>query len=195
MRGLAAILAVLVLGSAVLWNATDGLRAFTAESARRLAVERAPRALPDPLLQDQDGRRFRLSDYHGRPLLVQFIFTRCASLCLALGDSFAGIAEDLPQDGGAALLSISFDPAHDGPEQLTGYGDRFGADGKVWRIVRVARPDDLQPLLDSFGIVVVPDPLYGFQHNAAHHLVDREGRLARILDFDAPRAALRALAP
>jgi len=31
-------------------------------------------------------------------------------------------------------------------------------------------------------VVVIPDRRGGFEHNAALHLVDREGRLARIAD-------------
>jgi protein SCO1/2 len=183
MRGLGAVIAVLLTGSAVLWQATDGLQALTTESARRLAVERAPRTLHDPLLQDQFGRGFRLSDYRGRRLLVQFIFTRCATLCLALGDDFA------------ALLSISFDPAYDGIEELAGYADRFGADGEGWRIARLVDAAELPQLLDDFGVVVIPDPDFGFQHNAAQHLVDPAGRLARIFDYSDPQASLRALEP
>lgn len=197
MRGASAIGAVLLLGSLVLWHATDGLQAFTTESARRLAVARTPRALPDPLLQDQADRDLRLSDLRGRLVLAQFIFTRCATLCLASADSFAQIAERLAagRRGEVVLLSLSFDPVHDGPDELADYAARFGADGETWRIARVADPRDLPQLLESFGVVVIPDPIFGFQHNAAQHLIDRDGRLARILDFDATDAALRVLAP
>ncbi len=198
MRGPTAVIAVLLLGSLVLWRATDRLQAFTTESARRLAVQRAPRPLPDPLLQDQDGRIFRLSDYRGRRLLVNFIFTRCPTLCLALGDSFARVAEALPaarHGGGVVLLSISFDPVYDTPERLAAYGTRHGADGERWRIARVENPAELGVLLARFGVVVIADPVFGFQHNAAQHLVDRAGRLARIFDHDAPQAALAALGP
>ena len=45
-------------------------------------------------------------------------------------------------------------------------------------------------LLDAFGIVVLPAPMGEFQHNAAFHLIDRQGRLARITDFDNPAQAL-----
>jgi protein SCO1/2 len=198
MRGLCAAIAVLLTGSAVLWQATDGLQALTTESARRLAVERAPRTLHDPLLQDQFGRGFRLSDYRGRRLLVQFIFTRCATLCLALGDDFARIAQALPPSRlgrDVALLSISFDPAYDGLEELAGYAARVGADGESWRIARIADAAELPRLLDAFGVVAIPDPNVGFQHNAAQHLVDRAGRLARIFDYGDPKASLRALDP
>ncbi len=198
MRGISAAATVLLLGSLALWWGTDGFQAFTTESARRLAVQREPLPLSDPLLQDQNGREFRLSDYRGRRLLVQFIFTRCTTLCLALGDSFAQVAEALPPGrlgSDVALLSISFDPFHDVPERLADFGARHRADGENWRIARVEDPADLSLLLRRFGVVVIPDPLFGFQHNAAQHLVDGAGRLTGIFDHDAPWAVLRALDP
>lgn len=42
----------------------------------------------------------------------------------------------------------------------------------------------LKRLLDAFGIVVIPDGLGGFEHNAALHLLGRDGRLVLIGDID-----------
>ena len=46
-------------------------------------------------------------------------------------------------------------------------------------------PRDLGTLLETFGIVVIPDGAGDFQHNAAIHLLRTDGRLARVLDADA----------
>lgn len=194
MRSLLAGVLVGAAGCAALWTATDGLRAFTAEGARRLAVAEAPRPLPDVTLEDQDGRRFKLSDLEGRLLAVDFIYTRCATFCIVLGNTLQAIQDQL--DGGQSedilLLSISFDPEQDTPERLREYGRRFSA-GDHWRLARVVEPVALSAVLDAFGITVIPDGLGGFEHNAAVHIVNREGRLARIVDFDDPTAAHDAL--
>ena len=188
--GLRAVLASAlagIAGAAVLWQATDGLSAFTAESARRAEVLRSPRALPAAMLQDQDGALFSLDDYHGRLLAVEFIYTRCETVCLSLGAAFRQIRDRiLPQALGHdfALLSLSFDPAHDQPAQLRDYARRFGADGRHWRVARVPDEAALGALLERFGVVVIPDGRGGFEHNAAIHLIDRAGRLARIADLE-----------
>jgi peroxiredoxin len=39
-------------------------------------------------LRDQNGSIFSLGDYRGRPLLVDFIYTRCPTLCSERGDDF-----------------------------------------------------------------------------------------------------------
>ncbi len=180
---------VTLLGLGVLWHSTDGFASFTAEAARRAEIIRTPRRLPAAVLEDQDGRPFSLQDYRGKLLAVEFIYTRCMTVCRTLGVAFRQIGEHVPPamlGTRFALLSISFDTAHDDPARLKAYGDAYGADGRTWRIARVRRAADLKPLLDAFGIVVIPDGLGGFEHNAAIHLVDRDGRLAWISDIEQP---------
>lgn len=188
-RSLCAALVVLAAGAGTLWAGTDGLQAFTSEQARRLAVERDPRVLPEVVLEDQDGVRFTLVEYRGRRVLVDFIYTRCPTLCLAMGSSFQQLYrrfEIQTGEEGPLLLSISFDPQHDTPATLRAYTKRFGADGGRWRFARIENRAQLEALLDVFGVVVIPDGFGGFQHNAAIHLIDRRGRLAGIFDYDRP---------
>lgn len=180
---------VTVLGIGVLWRGTDGFAAFTAETARRVALLRAPQPLPAVVLEDQDGRIFGLQDYRGRLLAVEFIYTRCITVCRTLGMAFKQIRDHVPQQAlgrDFALLSISFDTEADTPRRLKAYGDAFGADGKRWRVARVRNTAELKPLLDAFGIIVIPDGLGGFEHNAAIHLLGRDGKLALISDINEP---------
>ena len=186
-RSVAASALVILLGCGVFWWGTDGLAVFTAEAARRVDILRSPRRLPAVVLEDQDGRAFRLQDYQGRLLAVEFIYTRCPALCRSLGMAFRQIRDGVPQQAlrrDFALLSISFDPDRDDPTSLKTYSENYGADGTHWRIARVRSAADLKPLLEAFGIVVIPDGLGGFEHNAAIHLVGRDGRLVQISDLN-----------
>ena len=196
-RSVAATALVTFLGSGVLWLGTDGFSAFTAETARRADILRSPRALPAVVLEDQDGRAFRLQDYQGRLLAVEFIYTRCTTLCRSLGMAFKQIRDRVPQQAlgrDFALVSISFDPDRDDLTSLKAYGHTYGADGAHWRIARVRNTADIKPLLEAFGIVVIPDRLGGFEHNAAIHLVGRDGKLAQISDIDQPIAFAERIA-
>ena len=195
-RDLFATLVVAVLGTATLAWGSDGFSAFTAETARRQQVLRAPRALPTAVLEDQDGRRLTLQDFAGKRVAVEFIYTRCDSVCLTLGTAFRQIHQRLPEaarDSDIVLLSISFDPQRDDPAALRSYAGRFGADGESWRVVRPLASDDLPALLAAFGVVVIPNALGGFEHNAALHLVGRDGRLVEIRDLAAVDAFLADL--
>lgn len=184
-HGLAAVALVLLAGSAILWQATDGLRALTSEQARRLSIAARPRAIPDVALQDQDGHRFRLADYVGRTLVVDFIYTHCATLCQSMGATFRQLAQRLATPD-VAFLSISFDTARDTPAALGEYARWHHADGARWRIARPVDPQGLRALLETFDVVVIPDGFGGYQHNASVHVIDAAGRLARVLDYDEP---------
>lgn len=186
-RSLVASTMVTLAGLAVLWWGTDGFTAYTAEAARRVEVLRAPRPLPPAVLEDQHGREFALDEYRGRLLAVEFIYTRCDTICLSLGMAFKQIRERMPPEAlgrDFALVSISFDPEHDDPPALRRYARTFGADGTHWRIARVRDAAELAALLEAFGVIVIDDGRGGFEHNAAIHLVGRDGRLAEIRDLD-----------
>jgi protein SCO1 len=194
--------ALLLAGGGVLAAATDGFRAFTTETARRVAVRRRPADLPAVALQSQSGARFTLADLRGKWLLVDFIYTRCPTVCTVLGGDFSRLERQLAgpiAQGRVQLLSISFDPTHDPPVRLAAYLDRFGGRSPAWQAARPLTAEGLQRLTTAFGVTVIPDRLGGFSHNAAIHLVDPEGRLADIFDLGDParisEAVLRSLDP
>lgn len=201
-RGFPVLLAlVLATGMAALAFETDGFRVVTSAGARQLSVERTPQILPDTRLIDQDGTPFTLSAYRGRAVLVDFIYTRCPTICGVLGNDFARVLQSMTASRSGApvdLLSISFDPT-DNQEALRLYGERYGARAPRWRIAAPADAAVRAALLRTFGVVVIPDGMGGFIHNDAVYVIDRRGRLARILDPDAPAqlaaAALKVAAP
>lgn len=189
MRTALASVVICAAGGALAWRGTDGFRAFTTEQARRLVVAAHPRSLPVVALDDQDGRPFTLASYRGEPVAVDFIYTQCVTLCTRLSASFQRLdrSERTRAMSGKRrlrLLTISFDP-RDMPEQLRAYASRYQADGSDWRFARVHDARELPALLSAFGITVIPDGRGDFQHNAALHLLDAEGRLSRVLDIDA----------
>jgi protein SCO1/2 len=193
LRTLLASLALVLAGGGALRAVTDGFRAFTTEGARRIAVHDHPVQLPAVTLESQSGRRIQLAAFRGQWLLVDFIYTRCPTICLALGGDFAQLRRLLSEpisQGRVRLLSVSFDPAHDTPAQLAAYQQRFGNHGTGWLAARPLTADGLAQLKRSFGITVIPDEYGGYTHNTAIHLVDPLGRLVEILDTgDAQRVA------
>jgi protein SCO1/2 len=90
------------------------------------------------------------------------------------------------------LVTVSFDPGHDTPAIIQEYGARLGAKPDLWTILTPLDPDALQRSLNAFGVVAIPAPQGQFVHNAAFHVIDRHGRLARIIDITQPEAALSA---
>lgn len=191
---------VIVAGFLAIWQASDGFAAFTTEAARRLAVERAPRPIPAADILTGTGAGAPLLGA-GRPLLVEFVYTNCPTICTSLGEEFLQIQSALSRRGQAnrvGLLSLSFDIERDTPARLAEYGRHHGADPAVWIVGRPRQADDLARLLVAFGVTVVADGEDGFVHNAAIHYVGADGRLSRIFDLgevDSILAHLERAAP
>lgn len=191
-RVLPSVLAA-AIGGGILWQATDGAQAFTSEAARRLDVERSPRPVPGVMLEDMKGHEVALLPQDGEVVLVEFIYTVCGDICQIAAADFADIRDQLRARGvKARLISLSFDPARDTPEQMALYGDAYGADGDLWTVAR-PDPEELQDLLALFDVIVIPDEWGGFQHNAAIHVISPEGAFSAAFDTDAVEAVLAHL--
>lgn len=188
MKLLLAILLVGVLGMGALYMQTDGYTVLTTEAARRADIARYPRALPDAALLSSAGdpllfRQALRSD--GRLAIVNFMYTRCFSICLAMGSEFQQLQNAIVRRGLAdrvRIISLSFDPA-DTPVELARYAERMRADSSIWTFAAIRHIAQRKALLDAFGIVVVPAPLGQYEHNAAYHVVTSDGRLTRIVDI------------
>jgi protein SCO1/2 len=189
LRTTAASLLVLAVGVTLFTLATDRFQAFTTETARRVFVRQHPFALPDVMMETQIGEQINLADLRGRWLLIDFIYTRCTTFCLASGGEFIQLqnllAEPLAR-GAVQLLSISFDPEYDQAPQLAMYLSRFRNRGPGWLAARPVDAVALDVLKSSFGITVIADSFGGYSHNAAIHIVDPHGRLVDILDMGNP---------
>ncbi len=196
LRTFVASTAVLVAALAGLLHTTEGGRAFTTETLRRSAVERQPQPLPDFALVDAAGQAttlHRLLAADERLWIVDFVYTRCETVCSVLGSVYQQLQQQIAAKGAqgrVGLLSISFDPQRDDAAALRDYAQRLRMDPALWQVVTLARPADRRRLLDAFGIMVLPAPLGEFEHNAAFHLVDAQGQLLRILPIEAPAQAL-----
>jgi len=193
---LASIITV-VVGMLVFWRATLGFQAFTWESYRRLHVRQHPVAMPDVPLQDQDGRRFTPALFEGRLVLVNFIYTRCPGLCTYSGTVYGRLLDALARDKRGQqvqLLSISLDPDYDTPGRLREYRSRYTRKkNSAWRVARPVPARAGASLLARFGVVSMPDGLGGIKHNAAVHLIDRQGRLVQIINDNDYAQILRAI--
>ena len=89
---------------------------------------------PDVTLVDMNGASISLASalkYDG-PVLLQFIFTTCPTVCPVMSGTFSAAQERLGADlARVRMISISIDPEQDTPERLREYARRFKA-GRQW---------------------------------------------------------------
>jgi|TARA_B110000971_G_C20036204_1_gene514363 protein SCO1/2 len=179
-----AIVLVVVAGFTSLWLGTDRWAAWTAESARRLDVLQTPRMLPNIELINASGDTVSLRGGTKALQIIDFIYTQCPTICLAMGAEFRTLQTDIVSQrlaGGVELLSITFDLVNDDVPALSDYLNRFSAERSIWQAARVVRADELPPLLRQLGVIALPEPTLGFVHNAALYLVD-DGQVVEIFD-------------
>lgn len=176
---------------------THNFQVWTDEGARRLEVALRPVPLPSVTLQAQDGRPITLPAIaQGQVTIADFFYTRCQTVCLSLGSSFQQLQAALQTDGDrpdsapVRLLSLSFDGAHDGAPQLAAYAGKLGANPALWRFASVPDSGQQQALLAQLGVVVIPDALGDYEHNAALLIFDARGRMVRIFDLAEQQLAL-----
>ncbi len=177
---------------------THDFQVWTAEGARRLEVALQPVPVPEVRMEGPGLRAQSLPHWlaaPGRVTVLDFIYTRCETLCLSLGGVFQQMQRSLQQSSvgpgdGVRLLSISFDGAHDTPERLAAYARGLGADSALWQFARVHDARESSELLRRLQVVVVPDGRGDYEHNAALLVIDAQGRLVRIFDIGEQDLAL-----
>ncbi len=117
---------------------------FQAESASKA---------PKFTLTDVDGQRFSLSDYRGRPILLQFMATWCPS-CNIEVDRLKEIQRRYGEE--VAIISIGVDPT-ESDKRLKEFSEKRGAQ---WRFAR-----DTMALTQRYGVTSIPTIV----------MIDREG--------------------
>ena len=114
---------------------------------------------PDGEVLASDGRSERLHRLlRGRLSVVSFMYTYCRDpegcprAWAAMDAVHAALLADRNLAANAQLISLSFDPSHDTPEQLRRYGGERALDARVrWRFLTTASVPALLPLLRGFG--------------------------------------------
>lgn len=194
----AVLCAILLAGTG--WSAsilTGGFEHWTFEAQRRAEARGGLlHASALTLLTAQGGTSspWQPDSLDQTVYVLDFFYTRCPSVCRALGSEYAQMQAALAgAETPVRLLSVSFDLEHDDGDALRTYAKRIGARAPLWEVARPADAPALQRLLRELGVVMVPDGTGGYVHNAALHLVDARGELRAIVDVgDWPRALEQA---
>jgi protein SCO1/2 len=146
-------------------------------------------AVPDFRLTNQSGRKINLSQFHGKALLVTFIYTRCplSDYCPRMSRNFASIDKSLQADPGlynrTHLLSISFDPAYDSPAVLRSYGEAYTGNYtrekfEHWDFAAPAKTD-LPKLLEFFDVGATPGENRTITHSLSTAVIGPDGKIAQ----------------
>ncbi len=117
------------------------------ETAKASAAKRslASYTVPEVTLVNQKGEQLALRSLldTDQPVLLNFIFTSCTTICPVMSASFADIQGELGDDSAKVrMVSVSIDPEYDTPVRLAQYAQRFDA-GSQWQFLTGTLEDSI----------------------------------------------------
>ncbi len=176
----AALAALMAITPAMAVAAEPGLPAFDAGLALNASQRAIGRTLSDHALTDQRGRRFRLNELRGRPVVISPIYTSCFHICPTTTTNLKAavdVAFDFLGDQAFTVLTIGFDTPRDTTERMRDYARARGIDSPQW-IFASADAGTAARLLDEIGFTVAPAG-GGFEHLIQATVVDDRGVIFR----------------
>ncbi len=155
-------------------------------SVSRLIPPDHPRQLANFSLTDRTGRAITRSDFDGKILVVDVLFTSCSLTCPAVSGVMAQIQTLTTNQPDVKLVSLTVEPRDDTPAVLEKYGERFGADTNRWLFL-TGDKTELHHLIGTSFLAPDTNNEFGFMPgNFAHTeriaIVDSLGRLHGYFD-------------
>jgi protein SCO1/2 len=101
-----------------------------AAEKRRYTKTMVDYQIPDVTLINQNNEKIRLVEYLNadQPVMVEFIFATCTTICPILSIAFTNLQRDLGSEAEKVrMVSISIDPEYDRPKVMRKYLQRYDA--------------------------------------------------------------------
>jgi len=145
--------------------------------AHQLAVGQT---VPDFRLPDQSNRPTSLSEFSGKVIVFNFVYTRCPlpDYCFRLSNNLAQLQKRFGDQLGRnlILLTLTFDPVRDTPAVMAKYAHIWNADLKSWHFLTGPLPE-VERVCNLFGVAAWQDE--GILTHSLHTvIIDRNRKLA-----------------
>lgn len=134
--------------------------------------------LGDYTFLTHSGRKVRLSDYRGKPLVIDMIYTHCPIVCATKTRNLEALklSQDALGVDSFGVLTIGFDTENDTPEAMDNFGKRMDAKLTNWEFVS-ADANTIKKLSKDIGFVFFPSPSGGFDHISQTTFIDGQGKV------------------
>jgi protein SCO1/2 len=148
------------------------------KEALKISQSAIGKQLGDYTFLSLGGRKVRLSDYRGKPLVIDMIYTHCPLVCAIKTRNLDALklSQDALGADSFAVLTIGFDTENDTPEAMDDFGKRMDVKMANWEFVS-ADADTIKKLSKDLGFVFSPSPGGGFDHITQTTFIDGQGRV------------------
>lgn len=153
---------------------------FDEKDALRISQAAIGNQLGDYTFLDRSGRKVRLSDYRGKPLVISMIYTHCPFVCATTTRSLSALkaSQDAFGADSFGVLTVGFDTENDTPEAMDDFAKRMGVNLPKWEFVS-ADAETIKKLSRDLGFVFVPTDEGGFNHITQTTFVNAQGKVYR----------------
>ena len=165
-------------------------RQYNADKALRVSQAAIGRTLGDYALIDADGKRLRLSQFRGRPLVISMIYTSCHHICPTTTIYLARvvrIAREALGTDSFSVITIGFDVHKDTPAAMRAFARKQGVNIKGWHFLSTDQ-QTIKHLARDLGFQFYTSPK-GFDHLVQATVIDQQGKIYRQVygtRFDTP---------
>jgi protein SCO1/2 len=147
-----------------------------------------PRPAPEITVPRADGKPFKLSDYRGKVVVLEFGYTTCRDVCPV---SLAMLAEARRKLGAnmdaLQVVFITVDPERDTPRVVGEYVAKFDPGF----IGLAGTPQQMAAIRKDYGINAAKHgggKDYVMSHSSYLYYIDKQGRLRALQPFGRPAA-------
>jgi len=178
--GFAAAAGLSVATGETLTGGAQGGTALDPDRALQISQSAIGKPVGDHAFLDRQGRQVRLADYRGKPLVVNFVYTGCFSVCPTTTARLAKAIREARKTlgtGAFRVVTIGFNLPYDSPEAMRDFARRYGIDDPSWEFLSpFAR--QLPQLVADFGFESVRTA-GGFDHITQLTILDADGKVFR----------------
>jgi len=138
------------------------------------------RRIGDYSFTDANGEPLNLNSLHGKPLIVNMIYTSCYHVCPMLTTNLAkvvSIAREALGEDSFNVVTIGFDAESDTPQRMRNFSRARGIEDPRWWFLS-GEQGVIDALSSELGFIFFASAK-GFDHLAQTTVIDAEGRIYR----------------
>lgn len=153
-------------------------QALDEKEALKASQSAIGKQLGDYTFLSHGGRTVRMSDYRGKPLVIDMIYTHCPFACTTKSRNLDALklSRDALGADSFSVLTIGFDTENDTPEAMDDFAKRIDAKIANWEFVS-ADAETIKAVSRDLGFVFSPSPNGGFDHITQTTFIDGQGRV------------------
>lgn len=164
--------------------------AFDPDAALSASQSAIGRQLEGFAFRDTSYRNVALTDFRGKPLLLNLVYTSCSQSCPVVLETLAEaieVARNAVGKDSFNIVTIGFDTRADTPERMRTFATSHGVRDPNWHFL-AADSATVDRLAETIGFLFYPSAK-GFDHLAQTTVVDADGVVYRQVygaSFDPP---------